>query len=287
MDAVDFTQSFVERCERSAPASELTAAFQDVVEQLGFRYFACCSHVNPSNPPRQTVVLHNYPDTWARSFAERRLYENDPVFLRAEVTTLPFFWDAPQFRAALTALHAQILREAAEVGLAHGYTVPIHLSWVADALRASCSVVPDSSRISMRAYRDVQVMATYLYASIGYRKVLQTARESALRNGPLLSVRERQCLELAAYGKSDWAISQILKISEHTVHKHVEAAKRRLGATTRTQAVVYAVQRREISLGDVVKATVTDKKVGSGRSRKPPVSAISEMHASRRRGLSS
>lgn len=286
MDPADLTQSFVERCERSAPASELAASFQDAVEQMGFRYFACCSHVNPSNPPRHAVVLHNYPDAWARSFAERRLYENDPVFLRAEVTTLPFFWDAPKFRAALTALHAQILREAAEVGLAHGHTVPIHLSWAADALRASCSVVPDSSRISMRAYRDVQVMATYLYASIGYRKDLQTVRESALRNGPILSVRERQCLELAAYGKSDWAISQILKISEHTVHKHVEAAKRRLGATTRTQAVVYAVQRREISLGDVVKATVTDKKVGSGRSPKPPVSAIGEIHASRRRGLS-
>ena len=61
-----------------------------------------------------------------------------------------------------------------------------------------------------------------------------------------LSSRERDCLELAAHGKSDWEISQLLRISEHTVHKHVEAAKRRLGVSTRAQAIVWAVQHHEI-----------------------------------------
>jgi len=285
MDPLDLTQSFVERCERAEPASVLVAAFQSAIEQMGFRYFACCSHVNPRNPPRQAVVLHNYPGSWVRCYAERRLYESDPVLLRAEATTLPFFWDAPKFRAALTPLQARIMREAAGVGLAHGYTVPIHLSWAAGSLRASCSVVPDSTRIGVRAYRDVQVMAAYLYASVGHRKDVQAVRESTLRTGPVLSVRERQCLELAAYGKSDWAISQILRISEHTVHRHVEAAKRRLGVTTRMQAVVCAVQRREISLGDVGKAVATDRRAESGHPRNPRVRSISASQTWRRGGL--
>lgn len=101
MDPLDLTQSFIERCERSVPQPELADSFEGALAQMGFRYFACCSNVNPRSPPRR---------------------------------------------------------------------------------------------------------------------------------------------------------SQLLKISEHTVHKHIEAAKRRLGVAARVQAIIWAAQRREISLGDVVNA---------------------------------
>lgn len=224
---------------------------------MGFRYFACCSHVNPGNPPRQAVVLHNYPDAWARNFAERNLHACDPVFAHAERNILPFFWDAPAFQAALTSSQQQMLREAESFGIARGYTVPIHLPWITGALRASCSVVPDSKEVGARTHPAVQVMSTYLYASVAHHADVRSARDEASRASTFLRPRERECLELAACGKSDWEISQMLHISEHTVHKHVEAAKRRLGVSTRVQAIVWAAQRLEISLGDVVTAVPT------------------------------
>jgi len=253
MDPFDLVQSFVESCERAAPASELISTFQSALNRMGFRYFACCSHVNPGNPPQGAVVLHNYPAAWVSSYADRNFHECDPVLLRAERDMLPFHWDEPGFRTALTVPQRQIIEEGAAVGIAHGYTVPIHLPWAAGALRASCSVVPDSGLIHAKAYRAVHVMAVYLYASLSRRNTTLTTSDIALPSGPILKVRERQCLGLAAEGKSDWAISQILNISEHTVHKHIEAAKRRLGVSTRVQAIVWAAQRREISIGDVVK----------------------------------
>lgn len=262
MDPLNLTQSFVERCERAAPAAELSSAFQHALEHMGFRYFACCSHVNPRNPPSQAFVLHNYPTAWVSSYADRRLHECDPVFFRAERDPLPFHWDAPRFRITLTAPQRRILQEGASVGIVHGYTVPIHLSWAADALRASCSVVPDSSAIDTLAYRALQIMAMYLYASLGYRNDLQAAK---VRVAPVLSSRERQCLGLAADGKTDWEISQLLNISEHTVHKHIEAAKRRLGVSTRVQAIVWAAQHREISVGDVVKSFQVEKRTAAER----------------------
>ena len=67
-----------------------------------------------------------------------------------------------------------------------------------------------------------------------------------------LSRRERQCLELAAQGKSDWAVGRILGISERTVHHHIERAKHRLGVATRVQAIVQALFARHISFGDVM-----------------------------------
>lgn len=257
MDPFDLMQSFIERCERSVPVPELTAAFQSALEHLGFRHFACCSHVNPRRPPQSAVVLHNYPSAWVRSFADRNQHECDPVFQRAERDILPFRWNAPDFTAALTRSQRRILQEAASMGIADGFTVPIHLPWAAGARRASCSVIPDTSSIDDGAYRAVQVMAPYLYASVGYQKDLKAARQNALQAGPVLSARERDCLALAAQGKGDWEISQLLRISEHTVHKHVEAAKRRLGVSTRIQAIVWAVQHHEICVGDVVKSIPT------------------------------
>src|SRR5688572_14435762 len=66
------------------------------------------------------------------------------------------------------------------------------------------------------------------------------------------SRRERQCLELAAQGKSDWVSSRIIGLSERRVHNHVENAKRRLQVATRVQAIVHALAGQQISLGDVV-----------------------------------
>jgi len=278
MDLLDLTQSFIERCERSAPASELAATFERAVQQMGFRHFACCSHVNPRHPPQRAVVVHNYPREWERTYAERNLHEYDPVFLHAEKEVLPFHWDAPDFRAGLTASQKKIILEAESVGIAHGYTVPIHLPRAAGALHASCSLVPETRAIDIRAYGAVQLMSTYLYASVGYQKDMRAARTASLESAPVLSARERQCLELAAYGKSDWEISQLLGISEHTVHKHVEAAKRRLGVSTRVQAIVWAAQRLEISLGDVVKAAPSAKRA---KSRPWPKRSTSMARASR------
>jgi hypothetical protein len=144
MEPFDLAQSFIERGTRPTSVETLTAAFRDALEQPGFRHFACCSHVDPSRPPRRTVVVHTYPAKWAQTFSERRLYEIDPVLLRAEWTFLPFFWDSPEFRAQLTKPQREILREAASMNLIGGYTIPIHMPWMPGVPHASCSVVPDA-----------------------------------------------------------------------------------------------------------------------------------------------
>jgi DNA-binding CsgD family transcriptional regulator len=108
------------------------------------------------------------------------------------------------------------------------------------------------------------------------------ARNSTSGTALRLSSRERQCLELAALGKSDWAISQLLDISEHTVHKHIEAAKRRLGVATRVQAIVWAAQRREISLADILSAGEPNKRATSRPAPKARTTAASKARSSLR-----
>jgi DNA-binding CsgD family transcriptional regulator len=249
VDHFDFAQAFIERCDRATHVKELAATFQQSLEALGFRHFACCSHVDPLRPPRRSVMLHTYPEAWVRCFSELRFYEFDPVFLRAEQSRLPFHWDAPDFLAELTPPQQEVLAEAGRLGITRGYTIPIQSVGAAGPLRASCSVVPDSTAIDASSYFTVRLMGTYLYEAASRDAQAQDPAGAA----GMLSRRERQCLELAAQGKSDWVVGRLLNISERTVHNHIESAKRRLGVATRVQAIVNALASGQVSFGDVIR----------------------------------
>src|SRR6185437_12829622 len=95
MNHFDRVQAFIELCESKASSIEsITAGFRTVLEELGFRYFACCSHVDPLDHPSHAAVLHNYPHAWVKRYSDAKLHRIDPVLQYAEAHQAPFFWDA-------------------------------------------------------------------------------------------------------------------------------------------------------------------------------------------------
>ncbi|MDE2050091.1 MAG: autoinducer binding domain-containing protein, partial [Gammaproteobacteria bacterium] len=205
MDPFDVAQSFIELCQgEHSPTSWLTAGFQKSIEALGFRHFACCAHVDPLHPPPQAIMIHNYPGSWVQHYSEDKLYEIDPVLHRAGCNPMSFFWDAAFQAEPITAAQRKMLLDAAEIGIAHGFTVPIHLSWLPGALRASCSIVPEAIAVPRLNYFMIETMVTAMYAVLNRASSLR--RETTTME---LSRRERQCLSLAAQGKDEWAIGQL------------------------------------------------------------------------------
>lgn len=67
-------------------------------------------------------------------------------------------------------------------------------------------------------------------------------------SAPELSPRQREILALAAQGQTSEQIGQELGISGATVKNHLTRAYERLGARSRTQAVLLAVQRGLIAV---------------------------------------
>jgi DNA-binding CsgD family transcriptional regulator len=77
---------------------------------------------------------------------------------------------------------------------------------------------------------------------------------TANRNVPTLTPRQRDCVLLVARGNSDEEIARTLGISRLTAHKHVEAAKKRYGVTTRVRLVVDALFANELSFAAIFAA---------------------------------
>ncbi|AMW35680.1 hypothetical protein AY555_09510 [Haematospirillum jordaniae] len=57
----------------------------------------------------------------------------------------------------------------------------------------------------------------------------------------VLTDREAEVLTWVARGKSTWEIGQILRLAERTVLYHIENAKKKMDATSRTHLVVKAM----------------------------------------------
>jgi DNA-binding CsgD family transcriptional regulator len=252
MNHFDRVQSFVELCHGKASSTgSIEAGFRSTAEELGFRNYACCSHVDPLDHPSHAVVLHNYPVAWVQQFSDEKLHRIDPVLQYAESHQGSFFWDTAFAPHPLTDAQKKVLAEGAAFGIQHGYTIPIDVSWIPGSIRASCSLVPDTQAIDPRSYFTVQIMALYLYASVSSARAPRSTEGTVMLTEP--TPRERQCLTLVAQGKDDWSIGRVLSLSQHTVHSHIERVKQRFNVATRVQAVVQGVMTGQISLGDVAR----------------------------------
>lgn len=246
MKPFELAESFMEQHGRKLPLPELKLLFATALGELGIRYFACCQHVDPSNPRNAALVFQNYPAEWVRYYSESGHFRNDPVFRFADERLVPFHWNDPEFRASLSQAQREILIEAAKYGIVNGYTVPVRPP---GAQTASCSVVPDDAAgIDPGTGQAVFVMASFMFDAL-----LRAKFECCAVRSIVLSERERQCLELAAQGKDDWTIGLLLRISERTAHNHIERAKRRLGVGTRVQVIVRALCEGKIAFGDVIR----------------------------------
>jgi DNA-binding CsgD family transcriptional regulator len=89
--------------------------------------------------------------------------------------------------------------------------------------------------------------ALHLLAHSALEQIARLALHPRRKDVGLLSPREIECLRWAAAGKTDVEIGRILSISPRTTRFHIENAKKKLGVSTRVQAVTEALRLRAIA----------------------------------------
>lgn len=211
-------------------------AFLKYVAELGVTHFAYVSSVHD----RAHFHLEtNYPSEWVSRYMDRNYVSVDPVSLEGQRSLLPFRWraalalpahDRPQAR--------QVFDEAAEFGMRDGFTIPIRS---AGGLSLLSMAVEDAALFKAAGAR--RRHALHLLAMHYHLSCERALCEAVAAPRPRLTPREREVLLWTAKGKTGWEIAQILKLTERTVIYHIENAKAKLKASSRSYAVVVALSQ--------------------------------------------
>lgn len=151
----------------------------------------------------------------------------------------PFEWSQAPFDAERSPRAAEVMSVAREFGLDKGFLVPI---LGGSGFQACVTMAGEQPNCEPKAKRALHLIGMYAHA----RCTALMGCESEGQRRRILSERERDVLAWTAEGKSSWEIATILGLSKRTVNWHVEQAKRKLDAVTRTQVVIKALRSGEI-----------------------------------------
>ncbi len=216
---------------------------------LGFDHYALTQHAPGGDMPGP-VRLGNYPEAWLPLLAGSQLLGDDPVLMASERCLVPFAWDDLPALLAMTQRQHDYMALARRHGLANGYTVPIHVPGEGTGL--VCFVVGAGRALPQASLPAAHYLACYAFESARRISRARARAGRPPRLPPRLTPRQRDCLVLAARGKSNWVAGQLLGLSAATVHKYLEAAKQRYGVASRTELVVRALYDGQLRFADIM-----------------------------------
>jgi LuxR family quorum sensing-dependent transcriptional regulator len=229
---------FVQDIERLSTTREIMDATGVLLKKYGFEYH-CVSFLATSTETLEDVLLSNrLPEEWLKLYIEREYVHDDPAFRFAKTVVRPFRWfkESP-YDPEREPRAAEVVQRAKDFGILDGFLIP-----VASTAGRMGQIWFGGRTLDLP---DHQLPALHLMAIYAFDRILKL-HGSPVQHRARLTPREREILTLAANGKSTWEIGEALHISNRTVKEHIKHLCRRLGAVTRTQAVMIAVRDKII-----------------------------------------
>lgn len=221
----------------------LFAALSRAADQMGFDHFALAFDRRGDSEPG-SILVHNYPESWARVYIGLDLAKTDPIRRASERSLTGFQWDSLEHYIPLTRGDHRILAVARENGIGDGFTVPRHLPGEASGT-CSFAVAPGAPFPGEMLYA-AEILGAVALASA--RLIVGTAPP---KTRPVLSERQRECVLWSARGKTASETAVILGITEDTVVRHLKLARRRYAVHCRQMLILCALFDGLIGFSDI------------------------------------
>lgn len=178
-----------------------------------------------------------------RFFLEDSALSRDPVTQRALAAHTPFAWSSvPAGDADDTQrwLCARLKGRAIHGGIA----IPVQDYAAGPAFISLYSTFSGEAEALIAARRGPELA----YAAASFHEIAKTALSASAGEGDAraLTLREMQCLRLAALGQTVNDSAEALRLTPRTVEFHLKNAADKLGASNKLRAVALAVSRRLI-----------------------------------------
>ena len=208
--------------------------FAQAIAPHGFTACACGAFMPAERGPETHFYFQKWPLEWIKLYQERNFVAADYSVAEARRRIAPFTWREAGSERVLSREEQALWATAQEWGWEDGISVPIHGPGGYFGLVAMAA--------SARTWSSAERYRLHAMAVATHERCRMLAGRAIVANLPTpLSLRELECLRWVAAGKTDWEIATIAGIGEATVKTHVDAARKKLGAKNRAQAVARLV----------------------------------------------
>jgi len=193
----------------------------------------------PNRPIEKLLLRVQWPDMRSGGLPMDQVPVSDPVLNMCYTGRHPVNWHLDAGREPGEIITSELMLAAAGPGRVRLVAVPVQEINPYQACVIAAGPDLNFSNRELVAYNYLCAMA--------WRRLLAIGRVGRSRPGDL-SARERRVLELTAIGKTAADIAQMLKISQRTVHAHLQNASEKLKASNKTHTVVQALRHTQIEL---------------------------------------
>lgn len=232
--------------EVSAAVCEATLhqALSAATQILGFDHFSLAYDKRCYGSSYAALLIHNYPEAWAKVYIGFELSRIDPVRRASERSMTGFQWKHIESFIPLTRSDKQILAVGRDNGIGDGYTVPRHLPGDASGI-CSFIVKPDNELpVAM-------LLSAEVVGAVALTAARRIAGSRPLVKAPALSERQLECVLWSARGKTASEIAVILGISEDTVIQHLKLARERYDVHCRQALILCTLFDGLIGFADI------------------------------------
>jgi LuxR family quorum sensing-dependent transcriptional regulator len=234
---LDRTYEVIEKLNRAITSQDICDALTSFTARYGLTSMIAGIVPLPKDQFQERHLLVSaYPAGWMDRYLDEDYARIDPIVHRIKRDPSPFLWSEDETLAESEhcALAKRMFDEAAEFNLRAGFVVPLI---TLDGAVAGVSLGGEAVEMPPEAHAMIGMISTFAIA-----RAIDLRKGRGWHQRPKLTPREIECLKWAADGKTEWEISAILYVSEHTVDKHLANAHRKLGAANRAQAVAVAIR---------------------------------------------
>lgn len=227
------------------PESELTAGLFKAIRDMGFDKTMFAVLPDPRSAPGKVFLRSNYPEHWRENYERRNLRAIDPTVAYCFNAYSPLVWMPQSFQGPE---QQAMYEEASAYGLRGGVTLPIHgARGEVGMLTCVSDRAPDLAFIKDLQHNlgALTLLRDMVFESMG--KYIVAAPADAMAT-PVLTARERDCLQWMAAGKTAWEIGRILGISEAGVNFHIANMRNKFGVSKRNDVVLRAIRLGLIEL---------------------------------------
>jgi LuxR family transcriptional regulator, quorum-sensing system regulator CciR len=241
---------FAEECANAfaqvATTAQLDTTLGKFSRELGFDHFALSLEFRAKRALAPGILLHDYPDEWARVYVGFELAGRDPVRRACDKSFTGFAWDALGSLIPITRGDRQMLQVGKDCGIGNGFTVPRHLPGLA---RGTCTfaVAPGRKLPSELLTIAETVGAQALGCAL---RLHDAGRAAAL---PALTERQRECVLWVARGKTAAETAMILGIGTETVIQHLKTARERYQVHCKQSLIISALFDGLIGFSDLLR----------------------------------